>query len=143
MAKISIEKAHGVALDWLVAAALGFEPEREGHWDDEQGCSVITKLHFQGAEMTDTTWSPSTKLEQCREILVSELIAIAPPSLGRRAVVRGTWVASLGFHESTDSYLYRVTANTPELAICRVFCLEKFGPTAEVDDELIGEGYEI
>ena len=30
MAKINIEKAHGVALDWLVAAALGFEPEREG-----------------------------------------------------------------------------------------------------------------
>ena len=143
MAKINIEKAHGVALDWLVATALGFEPEREGHWDDEQGRVVITKLHFQGAEMTDTTWSPSTKLEQCREILVQELIAIAPESLGRRAIVRGTWVASLGFHEPTDSYLYRVTANTPELAICRVFCLEKFGPTAEVDDELIGEGYEI
>ena len=46
MAKINIEKAHGVALDWLVAAALGFEPEREGYWDVEQERSIITKLHF-------------------------------------------------------------------------------------------------
>ena len=137
MAKIKIAEAGSLALDWLTATALGFEPEREGYWDSEQERSVITKLHYQGAEMVDTTWSPTTKINQCREILVRNLIALHPPSLGRRAVVRGEWIASLGYHEASGGYLHRATANTPELAICRVFCLEHFGPTTEVDDELL------
>lgn len=137
MPTVKIEEASCLALDWLTATALGFEPEREGYWDSEQERSVITKLHYQGAEMVDTTWSPTTKISQCREILVRNLIALHPPSLGRRAVVRGEWIASLGYHEASGGYLHRATANTPELAICRVFCLEHFGSTAEVSDELL------
>ena len=118
--QIKVSELSGIALDWAVAKAEGFEPGTH-KWggDDGEGFELICNPIW----MDNHIWSPSTDWSQGGSLIERESIAIM--------VITNIWQA---VHPSEIDWM---AGPTPLIAAMRCYVASKLGDAVDVPDELM------
>lgn len=156
------KKLTGLALDWAVAKALGYDVEMSGYYCPTLNREVTTSLHTQTSECVDSTWSPSTLWRQGGEIIEEENITLVrcddrysekEGEDGKILHIRvPEWAATTGQHQldisfgsQGDNYgeTYQIRMDRPTLgatqleAAMRCLVMTKLGAQVQIPQTLL------